>query len=109
MQVGVDGSVHTVIVTVTAGALAMAHASQHAAEGLSKFAAFPGYIAGATHLSADGGTLIQYTQWRSEPEFQAAIADPIWQGDTSSERFMALVRAGDIHMQVAAYSVTAAN
>ena len=85
----------------------LADAARHAAAGLQRFAGFAGFVAGATHVAADGGRLVQYLQWRSEADHQACMSDQSWADDPSSRRFMADIQAGRIAVDVRVYTVAA--
>ena len=107
MQISAENDLCTVIVTVDGAPDQLDHAAAHAAEGLRRFAGFDGFVAGATHVAADGGRLVQYLQWRSEADHQACMADPSWADDPSSQRFMAQMQAGRIAVDVRVYTVAA--
>lgn len=107
MQISHDSGLCTVIVTVDGAPEHLAEAAEHASQGLRRFAGFPGFVAGATHRSADGARLVQYLQWRSEADHQACMADPSWADDPSSQRFMAQMQAGQIAVDVRVYTVAA--
>ena len=77
----------TVIATVDAPGAIMAGPASHAREGLQASSRYPGFVAGALHLSADGGRLIQYLQWASEADHLAWMNDPRWDELSSTKEF----------------------
>ncbi len=82
--------------------------ADHARRGLRRFAEFDGFVGGATHVSADGGRIVQYLQWRSEEDHLACMNDPSWADLPSSQRFMELVESGRATMDVRTYDVVEA-
>jgi len=94
-----------VIVTVDAEASVMENLESHAAEGLSRFAEFPGFISGALHRSADGKRLVNYLQWESEAAHLACMNDPRWENEPSARRFMDMMMSGEAKVDVRTYVV----
>jgi hypothetical protein len=99
----------TVIVTVDGDSQAISSVTDHASSGLDRFAAFPGYIAGATHLSEDGSRIIQYLQWQSKEAHEACMNDPSWDDDEGSRHFIELMGTGAIKVSVGVFDVIDAN
>jgi len=100
-------SICTVIVTVEAEGAEMEFVVDHASEGLALFSDFDGFIAGATHVSEDGEKVVQYLQWESSEAHAACMNDPEWAQHPSSRRFMQLMEAGDILVDVRLYDIAA--
>ncbi len=95
----------TVIVTVDADPEHMTELEAHAAAGLAAFPSFPGFVAGALHVSDDGGRIVQYLQWASEADYRACMHDASWDDWPSARRVAALVEAGTARMDVRTYRV----
>ncbi len=97
----------TVIVTVDAAAGVMAELESHAREGIARFAAFEGFIAGALHRSEDGARLVQYLQWETEEHHLACMNDPRWEDVPSTRIFMDHIAAQRAKVDVRVYDVIA--
>ena len=95
----------TVIVTLDAEPEKIPDLQIHAEEGLKRFPHFPGFVGGALHLSADGGRLVQYLQWRSEEEYRACIEDPVWKSLPSTQGFQQAIEEGEARMDLRIFSV----
>ena len=97
----------TVIVTMDGEIDDMEFVIDHATEGLDIFSEFDGFIAGTTHVSDDGERVIQYLQWDSKKDHEACMNDPSWNEDEPSIRFLELMEAGVITVDVRIYDVVA--
>ncbi|MDH3497540.1 MAG: hypothetical protein OER21_12330 [Gemmatimonadota bacterium] len=98
----------TVIVTLDADPGLMPELEAHARDGLARFGAFAGFVAGALHRSADGRRLVQYLQWAREEDHLACVNAPVWNTVPSSQRFMEIVESGRATLDVRTYTVVAA-
>ena len=107
MEIDAEGRLCTVVVTVDGDEAAIAEALEHARAGLRAFAAFDGFVAGATHVSADGTRIVQYLQWRREADHLACMNDPSWAESPSSRRFMEQARNGALSVKVNRCTVAA--
>jgi len=107
MRIDPAAALCTVIVTVDGTVEAIAEVMEHAADGLSRFAGFGGFVAGATHVDAGGTRVVQYLQWTSAAAHEACMADPSWSQDPGSRRFMDRMAAGDLAVDVRTVSVAA--
>lgn len=97
----------TVIVTLDAPPERLPAFAAHAAMGLERFRRYDGFVAGALHLAADGGRLVQYLQWRSEAEYRACIEDPAWDALPSTRELLAAVASGEAMLDARTYRVAA--
>ncbi len=110
MQVDAAGDVCTVIVSVDApDPQVMAELRAHAEFGLRVFGEHDGYIAGALHLSEDGGRLVQYVQWSSADAYRTCLSDDRWDTVASATRFAEHITAGRATMDVRIYDVVASS
>ena len=105
MHIDPSRSICTVIVTVDGEDEEMRFVVNHASAGLDRFSSFPGFIAGATHLSEDGRRVIQYLQWESKETYEACLNNPSWDEDESAKRFVALMESGAIRVDVRIYNI----
>ncbi len=107
MKVDHENALCTVIVTVDGAPDAIRTATRHASEGLAHFAAFDGFVAGATHVSTDGRRIVQYLQWENEAAHAACISDSIWDELESSRLFMGMIGRDELSIDVRIYQVNA--
>lgn len=107
MEINRNQEFCTVVVIVQGKAEDIAEVRDHAAQGPELFSGFDGFIAGATHMSEDGGRIIQYLQWRSKADHEACMAHPSWNEQESSRRFMEKMRGGALQVDVGIYDVIA--
>lgn len=108
IAIDADRPVCTVIVTVDAGADVMDDLATHARAGVEDhFRRYPGFIAGALHISRDGTRLVQYLQWASEADYLRCRDDHRWSSVDSTRRFMDLVERGRATVDARVYAITA--
>ncbi len=105
LRIGTNQEVFTVVVTVDAAVTDMAALEEHAAFGVRHFANYPGYLAGALHVSADGTRLIQYLQWESESTYRSCIDDPAWDLLQSARLFKESVASGRAKVDARSFRV----
>ncbi len=107
MKITSENALSTVVVTVDGAPDNVAIAVRHASAGLALFAEFDGFVGGATHVSADGGRIVQYLQWEDEEAHNICMNDPRWDNLESSRLFMALAERGELNIDVRIYRVAA--
>ena len=107
MNIDPTNTICTVIVTVNGEPSDMEFVVGHASGGLNRFSEYEGFIAGATHVSEDGGKVVQYLQWESRKAHETCMNDPVWAEDPSSRRFMELMDSGAIVVDVRTYDIAA--
>lgn len=94
---------HVVIVTVDAAAEVLAEMADHARLGLEGFDAWPGYVGGDLHVSADGTRLVQRLEWDSQADWERCRDDPHWDTVPSTRRILEHVETGRARLDVRTY------